>query len=58
MCPRPELVGDPILPERFKQEIRLARQISHPNVVRTYDLGVTDGHYFITMEYVEGTPLD
>jgi len=55
---RPELVGDPTLLERFKQEIRLARQISHPNVVRTHDLGVTDGHYFITMEYVEGTPLD
>ncbi len=55
---RPELVGDPTLLERFKQEIRLARQISHPNVVRTHDLGVTNGHYFITMEYVEGTPLD
>lgn len=55
---RPELVGDPTLLERFKQEIRLARQISHPNVVRTHDLGVTDGHYFITMEYVEGTSLD
>ncbi len=55
---RPELVGDATLLERFKQEIRLARQISHPNVVRTHDLGVTDGHYFITMEYVEGTPLD
>ena len=55
---RPELVGDATLLERFKQEIRLARQISHPNVVRTHDLGVTDGQYFITMEYVEGTPLD
>jgi serine/threonine-protein kinase len=54
----PELVGDPALLERFKQEIRLARRISHPNVVRTHDLGEADGTYFITMEYVEGTTLD
>ena len=44
--------------ERFKQEIRLARRITHPNVVRTHDLGEVDGTYFITMEYVEGTSLD
>ncbi len=55
---RPELVGDPVLLERFKQEIRLARQISHPNVVRTHDLGVADGLYFLTMEFVEGSALD
>jgi serine/threonine-protein kinase len=55
---RPDLVGDPGLLERFKQEIRLARKISHPNVVRTHDLGEAGGLYFITMEYVEGTPLD
>ncbi|HEY7681097.1 MAG TPA: protein kinase [Gemmatimonadales bacterium] len=55
---RPELVGDPTLLERFKQEIRLARRISHPNVVRTHDLGEAGGLYFITMEFVEGTGLD
>jgi HAMP domain-containing protein len=55
---RPELIGDPTLLERFKQEIRLARRISHPNVVRTHDLGEVDGRYFITMEFVEGTSLD
>jgi len=55
---RPELVGDPSLLERFKQEIRLARRISHPNVVRTHDLGEADGLYFITMEFVEGTSLE
>ena len=48
----------PSLLERFKQEIRLARQISHPNVVRTHDLGEAGGIYFITMEFVEGTGLD
>jgi serine/threonine-protein kinase len=55
---RPDLVGDASLLERFKQEIRLARKISHPNVVRTHDLGEAGGTYFITMEFVEGTALD
>ncbi len=44
--------------ERFKQEIRLARRITHRNVVRTHDLGDSAGATFITMEFVEGTPLD
>ena len=43
--------------ERFKSEIRLARRISHRNVVRTHDLGEHGGVYFITMEYVEGKSL-
>jgi serine/threonine-protein kinase len=55
---RPDLVGDATSLERFKQEIRLARRISHPNVVRTHDLGEAGGVYFITMEFVEGTSLD
>ncbi|HSE66777.1 MAG TPA: protein kinase [Gemmatimonadales bacterium] len=55
---QPGLLGDAHVLERFKQEIRLARKISHPNVVRTHDLGESDGTYFITMEYVEGTSLD
>jgi serine/threonine-protein kinase len=55
---KPDLVGDATLLERFKQEIRLARKISHPNVVRTHDLGDHEGTYFITLEFVEGTSLD
>lgn len=43
--------------ERFKQEIRLARRITHRNVVRTHDLGEVNGVYYITMEYVEGASL-
>jgi serine/threonine-protein kinase len=55
---RTEVVGsDGIALERFKQEIRLARKITHRNVVRTYDLGETNGTYYITMEFVEGTSL-
>jgi CheY-like chemotaxis protein/predicted Ser/Thr protein kinase len=45
---------DPLVLERLKSEIRLARRISHPNVVRIHDLGEENGTYFITMEFVEG----
>jgi DNA-binding response OmpR family regulator len=40
--------------DRFKSEIRLARLISHPSVVRTHDFGKSDDVYYLTMEYVEG----
>jgi serine/threonine protein kinase len=50
--------AEPGLLERFKQEIRLARRITHRNVVRTHDLGESGGILFLTMELVEGTPLD
>jgi HAMP domain-containing protein/predicted Ser/Thr protein kinase len=56
---RPELGAlDPVLLERFKQELRLARRITHRNVVRTYDLGEAQGTYYITMELVRGTTLN
>lgn len=43
--------------QTLKQEIRLARKITHRNVVRTHDLGEADGLRFLTMEYVPGTTL-
>jgi len=49
--------SEPAALDRFKQEIRLARKITHRNVVRTHDLGEVDGLYFITMEFVEGQSL-
>ncbi len=51
------LQQDPTALERFKSEIRLARRISHRNVVRTHDLGENAGVYYITMEYIEGRSL-
>jgi serine/threonine-protein kinase len=55
---KPDFKGlDPMLLERFKQELRLARKITHRNVVRTYDLGEVGGLYYITMEYVRGTTV-
>jgi eukaryotic-like serine/threonine-protein kinase len=54
---RPELAEDAEALQRFKQELILARQITHRNVVRIYDLGQSEGLKFITMEFVEGKDL-
>ncbi len=54
---RPELATDPAILQRFKQELILARNITHKNVVRIYDLGEADGIRFITMEYVDGEDM-
>lgn len=54
---RPELGTNSQVIQRFKQELVVARQITHKNVVRIYDLGEADGVKFITMQYVEGTDL-
>ncbi len=43
--------------ERFHAEVRNARQVSHPNVCRVFDIGETDGALFLTMEYVDGEDL-
>jgi hypothetical protein len=38
-------------------EVRMARQVSHPNVCRVYDVGEFEGHTFLSMEYVDGEDL-
>ena len=43
--------------ERFKNEVRIARRVSHANVCRVYDVGDVDGATFFTMEYVDGEDL-
>ena len=52
-----EAARDQGLLERFKNEVRIARRISHPNVCRVYDVGDVEGHIFFTMEYVDGEDL-
>ena len=54
---RPEFVDSHDILQRFRQELVLARQVTHPNVVRIFDLGVADGIRFISMEYIEGREL-
>jgi HAMP domain-containing protein len=51
------LSADPTLLDRFKQEIRLARRITHPNILRTHDLGETGGLRYLSMEFVKGLTL-
>ncbi|MGB8323890.1 MAG: tetratricopeptide repeat protein [Candidatus Acidiferrum sp.] len=54
---RPELAVHEEILARFKQELILARRITHKNVIRIFDLGEADGLKFITMEFVEGKNL-
>ncbi len=55
---RPEATSDARAVERrFKQELLLARQVTHKNVVRIHDLGEIDGIKYITMSYLEGADL-
>jgi len=53
----PEIALDEETIKRFRNELKLARTISHKNVCRMYDLGQQEGAYFITMEYVPGEDL-
>ncbi|MDG1896959.1 MAG: serine/threonine-protein kinase [Fuerstiella sp.] len=52
-----ELSADPQRLEFFHNEVRLSRQVSHPNVCRVYDIGEVDGQYFLSMEYINGEDL-
>ncbi len=56
---RPKIASDPDVLRRFKQEVLLARSVTHPNVCRIYDLGrdETTGVLFLTMEFLPGETL-
>ena len=53
----PEIAADEETIERFRNELKLARKISHKNVCRMHDLSREGGTYYITMEYVPGEDL-
>jgi hypothetical protein len=53
----PHHAGDPTVVERFQREARAAAGLSHPNVVRIYDVGRDDGIVWLVMELVEGPSL-
>lgn len=52
-----EPIFDASMLDRFRNEVRIARRISHPNVCRVYDIGETDNQVFLSMEYVDGEDL-
>jgi Protein kinase domain len=51
------IAADPTRLAQFHQEVRTARQVSHPNVCRVYDIGEVEGLTFLSMEYVDGEDL-
>jgi serine/threonine protein kinase/Tfp pilus assembly protein PilF len=54
---KPEVAADKKTIERFRNELKTARDIAHKNVCRMYDLNKEEGTYYITMEYVSGEDL-
>lgn len=55
---RAEIGADPVIQRRFLRELKLARIITHPNVVKVFDTGKYKGNRYISMEYIEGISLD
>lgn len=54
----PQYCENPQVFKRFLNEVKVARALSHPNIVRLYDIGSTnDGIHYISMEFVEGNSL-
>src|SRR5882672_3214561 len=53
----PEFTQDPVFVAMFVEEARLALALRHPNVIRTFELGVEEDRHYIAMEYLEGQSL-
>src|SRR5262245_4514488 len=53
----PQYARDDEFVQMFLDEARLAATLHHPNVVQVYDIGMADGRYYFTMEYVHGQDL-
>jgi serine/threonine-protein kinase len=51
------LASDPVRRERFFAEVRITRQLAHPNICRVYDIAELDGQHFLSMEYIDGEDL-
>src|SRR5258708_16462474 len=53
----PHLARDKQFVEMFLNEARLAARLDHPNIVSIFDLGESNGNYFIAMEFIDGPSL-
>jgi hypothetical protein len=52
-----EMSADAVWRERFFAEVRITRQLSHPNICRVYDIADVDGRHFLSMEFIDGEDL-
>ncbi len=55
---RQRLGQDPVAVKRFLREAEFGVRVNHPNIVRTYEFGETEGMYFLALEWVDGEPLE
>ena len=55
---RPRLAQDPIAVKRFLREAEYGSRVTHPNIVRTYDYGQSDGLHYLALEWAQGEPLE
>ncbi|WP_096084838.1 serine/threonine-protein kinase [Agaribacterium haliotis] len=53
----PNAASDPNFNKRFMREARIVSQLVHPNIVTVHEVGEHDGHYFLSMEYIDGKDL-
>ncbi len=53
----PEVAGDSRFVAMFVDEAKIAAQLHHPNIAQTFDLGISNGEYFIAMEYIDGVDV-
>ena len=53
----PQFASDKMVVDRFYNEARIARQLSHPNIVRVHDIGLAQEIMYISMEYLQGRSL-
>jgi predicted Ser/Thr protein kinase len=53
----PQFAEDSVRRERFFAEVRITRQLAHPNICRVYDIAEIDGRHFLSMEYIDGEDL-
>jgi serine/threonine-protein kinase len=54
---RSRLAQDPVAVKRFLREAEYGARVSHPNIVRTYDYGQSDGLHYLALEWADGEPL-
>src|ERR671910_3250108 len=54
---RSRLAQDPVAVKRFLREAEYGARVSHPNIVRTYDYGESDGLHYLALEWAQGEPL-